>query len=158
MRADDFGKLTLRLAVGGLMLFHGIAKIQNGVGFIENMLVEEGLPSWIAYGVYVAEVIAPILIILGVATRFAAATIMIDMIGAIVLAYADRLLTVNAVGGWAVELEMFYLLSALSIVIMGAGAFSLAGSKIRKPMIIRTPQRVKERHYPTPPPSPTPTY
>ena len=29
---DDFGKLLLRLAVGGLMLFHGLHKLFDGVG------------------------------------------------------------------------------------------------------------------------------
>ncbi|CAA6806270.1 MAG: Unknown protein, partial [uncultured Sulfurovum sp.] len=33
---DDLGKLILRLMIGGLMLFHGISKLQNGVGFIEE--------------------------------------------------------------------------------------------------------------------------
>ncbi|CAA6813055.1 MAG: Unknown protein, partial [uncultured Sulfurovum sp.] len=27
---DDLGKLILRLMIGGLMLFHGVAKLQNG--------------------------------------------------------------------------------------------------------------------------------
>ncbi|STV76033.1 DoxX family protein [Klebsiella michiganensis] len=36
---DDFGKLLLRLAVGGLMLFHGLHKLFDGVGGISNMLV-----------------------------------------------------------------------------------------------------------------------
>jgi putative oxidoreductase len=29
---DDLGKLLLRLAVGGLMLFHGLHKLFGGVG------------------------------------------------------------------------------------------------------------------------------
>ena len=41
---DDAGKLLLRLAVGGLMLFHGLHKLFGGVGFISGMLVEKGLP------------------------------------------------------------------------------------------------------------------
>jgi putative oxidoreductase len=41
---DDFGKLLLRLAVGGLMLFHGLHKLFDGVG-VSNMLVAKGLPG-----------------------------------------------------------------------------------------------------------------
>lgn len=39
---DDAGKLLLRLAVGGLMLFHGLHKLLDGVGGISGMLVAKG--------------------------------------------------------------------------------------------------------------------
>lgn len=54
----DAGKLALRLTFGGLMLFHGVAKIQHGVGWIAGALQEQGLPAFIAYGVYVGEILA----------------------------------------------------------------------------------------------------
>lgn len=47
---DDFGKLLLRLAVGGLMLFHGLHKLFDGVAGISGMLVAKGLPGFIAAG------------------------------------------------------------------------------------------------------------
>ena len=31
--ADDYGKLLSRLAVGGLMLFHGVHKVSHGVAW-----------------------------------------------------------------------------------------------------------------------------
>ncbi|WP_213976007.1 DoxX family protein, partial [Serratia marcescens] len=61
----DAGKLALRLTFGGLMLFHGVAKIQHGIGWIADALQQQGLPAFIAYGVYVGEILAPILIVLG---------------------------------------------------------------------------------------------
>ncbi len=59
---DDAGKLLLRLAVGGLMLFHGIHKLIDGVDGISGMLAAQGLPGFIAYGVLVGEVVAPLLV------------------------------------------------------------------------------------------------
>lgn len=56
---EDAGKLLLRLAVGGLMLFHGLHKLIDGVDGISGMLVAKGLPGFIAYGVLVGEVVAP---------------------------------------------------------------------------------------------------
>ena len=55
----DLGLLILRIAVGGLMLQHGIAKL-NGVSNIKGMLFATGLPAFSAYGVYITEIVAPI--------------------------------------------------------------------------------------------------
>ena len=38
LRNTDFGLLLLRLTIGGLMLFHGVSKLINGVGPISGML------------------------------------------------------------------------------------------------------------------------
>ncbi len=47
---DDLGKLIVRLCVGGLMLFHGVNKITNGVSGIEGFMESHGLPTLFAYG------------------------------------------------------------------------------------------------------------
>ena len=48
---DDAGKLVLRLTLGVLMLFHGIAKLGNGgsLNWIAGQLSDVGLPGFIAY-------------------------------------------------------------------------------------------------------------
>ena len=79
---DDFGKLLLRLGVGGLLLLHGIYKVQNGIGFVTESVMRAGLPSFFAYGVYVGEVVAPILVLAGLLTRPAGLIIAIDLLGA----------------------------------------------------------------------------
>jgi putative oxidoreductase len=53
------------------MLLHGIAKIGQTT-FIEGMLADQGLPTIMAYGVYLTEIVAPILILIGLRTRLAA--------------------------------------------------------------------------------------
>ena len=60
----DLGLLILRITVAGLMLFHGVAKLSHLDG-IKRMLSEVGLPEFIAYGVFITELIAPILMIIG---------------------------------------------------------------------------------------------
>ena len=120
---DDLGKLILRLMIGGLMLFHGIAKVQHGVGFIEETLVSVGLPAIAAYGLYVAEVLAPILIILGIQVRLSALTIIFAMISAVYLVHAKDVLTLTKHGAWGIEVQAFFLMGALSILFMGAGKY-----------------------------------
>jgi len=61
---DDLGKLLSRIGVGGLMLFHGIHKLIHGHDFIRSQLSAAGLPEFLALGVPVGEVLAPISIIM----------------------------------------------------------------------------------------------
>ena len=43
---EDFGKFLLRLAVGGLMLFHGLHKLFAGIDGISGMLIAKGFPGF----------------------------------------------------------------------------------------------------------------
>jgi putative oxidoreductase len=122
--SSDFGKLLLRLMVGGLMLFHGIAKINGGIDFIITKVTQEGFPEFLAYGVYIGEVVAPLLIILGLKTRFASFIVVLTMAFAIYLVHANDLLEITKTGAWAIELQMMYLLSALALMFLGAGKLS----------------------------------
>jgi|SRR5687767_15897878 putative oxidoreductase len=127
---DDLGKLILRLTVAGLMLFHGVAKVKGGVGFVEGLLAQNGLPGVLAYGVYVLEIVAPILLILGLMTRLAALAIIFDMLAAIFLVLRPRMFSINQMGGgWAIELEMFFLLASLAIFFLGSGRYALGHSR-----------------------------
>lgn len=129
-RNDDLGLLLLRVGVGGLMVFHGIHKVLHGHDFVRTKLAEVGLPEFIALGVPVGEVLAPILLILGLMTRLSALTIAFTMIMSIFLAFSDRLWTLNQFGGWAPELNVLFLLASLAIFFMGSGRYAV-DSKLR---------------------------
>lgn len=128
---QDTAKLILRLVLGLLILFHGVAKIIGGPGFIQQLVSGAGLPSAFAYGVYVGEVIAPLLLIFGVWTRLAAAVVAINMVVAVLLVHTKELFTVNQVGGWALELQAMFFFTAIAIVLLGAGRYSVSGSNGR---------------------------
>ena len=123
--ADDAGKLVLRLTVGVLMLLHGISKMTSGVSGIETMLEGVGLPSYFAFGAYVGEVIAPILVIIGFYSRVGALLIVVNMLFAVGLAHRGDLFLLDRSGGWALELQAFFLLTALAIALMGPGRYSI---------------------------------
>lgn len=122
----DLGILVLRLSVGGMMLMHGIAKLIHGSAGIEKMLEASGLPSFIAYGVYVGEVIAPLLIILGLGTRAAAAVFAFNMVVAVAMAHAGDILSLSATGGWMIELQALYFFGALALVFTGGGKYAIS--------------------------------
>ena len=123
---DDLGKLLLRFAVGGLMLFHGIHKLIDGVGGIGGMLAAKGLPEFIAYGVLVGEVVAPILLIIGVLTRPAALTLAFTMVVAWLMVGLGKTWALDKTGAWAIESLVYFFIAALAIAFLGAGRYSLA--------------------------------
>ncbi len=120
---DALGKLLLRLTLGIFMLFHGIAKILNpgSLEFIKGQLAALSLSPYMAYGVFLGEVIAPLLIIFGIFTRFGGLLIAGNMVFAIVLVHSNELLSLGDSGGWALELQGFFLLCGLAIFLMGSG-------------------------------------
>ena len=122
---ENIGKLILRFMVGGLMLFHGIDKALHGIGFIKGLVSGQGLPEVLAYGVYVGEILAPLFLLLGWKSRLWAAVIAVNMAVAIYLTQSKALLSLGAHGAWAVEVPMFYLLSALAIVFLGSGKYAI---------------------------------
>ena len=120
---EDFGKFILRLTLGILMLFHGVEKIINpeSLGFIKLQLANVGWPEVLAYGVYIGEVVAPLMIILGILARLGGVVVVVNMIFAVVLIHANELISLGEHGGWALELQGFYLLCGLVIVFLGSG-------------------------------------
>lgn len=119
---EDYGKLLLRLTLGVLMLFHGVAKATTGIDGIVGMVSGTGLPGLLAYGVYVGEIVAPLMVIAGWYSRVGAAVIVVNMIIAVALAHASQLFDlVERTGGYALELQAFYLLTAATVVMVGPG-------------------------------------
>ena len=130
--SDAWGKLLLRLMIGGLMLPHGIHKLINGVGGISNLFASKGIPGFLAYGAYLGEVIAPILVILGFYTRISALVIAGTIVVAVLVAHPDAIFAINGrTGAWGIELQAFYIFGGVAIALLGAGSYSLDAKKGR---------------------------
>lgn len=125
---DDAGKLVLRAALALTLLFHGVAKLTGGIGFIGGMLAKAGLPEAFGYLVYVGEVVAPLMILAGILTRPAALVVAINMLVAVLLVHTGEFMTLNATGGWALELQGMFFFAALAVALLGAGRYSIAGA------------------------------
>ncbi|WP_026186305.1 DoxX family protein [Thioalkalivibrio thiocyanodenitrificans] len=122
---EDLGKLVLRVTLGVLILMHGIHKLIHGVSGIEAMLAGAGLPAFLAYAVYVGEVVAPILLIMGWYARIGAVLVAVNMVVAIALVHPAELLDLTRHGGWALELQGMFLFSAVALAFMGPGRISI---------------------------------
>jgi putative oxidoreductase len=126
---SDLGKLLLRVSLGIMMLFHGVNKLQQGYGFVEQMLVKAGFPGYLSHGILVGELLAPLLMVLGLYTRQAALLQAFVMVMAIYLVHTKELFSVNAHGGYALELQALYLFGSLAVFFLGAGRFNVSRSK-----------------------------
>ena len=128
---DDIGKLVLRLAIGALLFLHGVAKLRNGIGWMAGPLSSAGLPAFVGYAVFIGEIIAPVLLMVGTYTRLAGLAIAFNMFSAVMLVQRGKITALNQGGGWGIELEMLFLLGGVAIFFLGAGRFSLSRGQAR---------------------------
>ena len=116
----DLGLLLLRISVGGLMLFHGVAKLLHGIEFLVQSMGTFG------YAVYIGEVLAPLAILIGWRTRIAAVILAINCIVAVGVAHSKDIFSISEHGGYANELLMLYLLGAVALFFTGAGKYAMS--------------------------------
>lgn len=121
----DAALLAARLGVGGMMLLHGIGKLSGGIVWLEQLLEVNGMPALLAYGVYIGEIIAPLMLIIGFAVRPAAFLLFVNMLFALALTHADELWALSPQGGWLIELQALYMLFAVVLMVAGGGRFSV---------------------------------
>lgn len=124
MKNNDLGLLIIRISLGLLMLLHGIAKLTHGVDFLSGMFKEMGLPAFLAYTVYIGEVIAPVLLIVGFRTRLAALVFAFTMVVAVGMAHAADIFKLSETGGWMLELQGLYFLGGMALFFTGAGKYA----------------------------------
>lgn len=110
----------LRVTVGIFMLTHGMGKFTTLVGegpisFADPIGIGE--PASLVLAVF-AEVLCSILLIFGIATRFAAIPLLITMLVAVFIVHAN-----DEFG--RKELPLLYAFIYLSIALAGAGKFSV---------------------------------
>ena len=122
---ESSGKLILRVTLGTLILLHGIGKLQNGVGPIEGMLENAGLPAFLKYGAYIGEVLAPLAVIAGFYARVGAWLIAVNMLFAFGLVHGAELLAIDPTsGGLQLEAQYLYFFTAVAVALLGPGRYA----------------------------------
>jgi putative oxidoreductase len=119
----DAALLILRVALGIVLLYHGIPKLMNfsaAVGGFQTMGMPA--PSLTAAFALVAEVVGGLLILAGVAVDLAAVLVIIDMLGAIALVHWPNGFDFTK-GGW--EHPFTVLVMALVLALAGPGRMAI---------------------------------
>jgi len=126
MKNFDLGILFARLGLGVCLFMHGFAKILHGIGGVKSILTKAGLPEVMAYGSYAGEVVAPIMIILGIFSRIGA-LLVIGTSLTIMYAYygLGNLFELTNVGGFKAEILYLYIALSLCIIFNGSGKYAI---------------------------------
>lgn len=120
----DLAPLVLRVATGLIFTMHGWQKFQGGVPYVAGFLTQLGFPApeLMAVLLIAAELGGGILLILGLFTHWVAKILAIVALVALVTVHASKGFFISA-GGY--EFIMLILAASVSLMITGAGKFSL---------------------------------
>ena len=119
-RGLDFVLLILRIGIAGLMLSHGIPKLEMLLAGGEVKFMDPiglGDTATLVLAVF-AEVFCSVLILLGIAVRLAVVPLMVTMLIAIFVAHGNDGLKEK-------ELAIHYLLTYIVLLFSGGGRLSL---------------------------------
>ena len=120
---SDIGLLIIRIALGGIIFFHGFHKLMHGTDDQFQILASNGIPGFFIYFVYVSEVLAPVLIVLGILTRLSNLTIIVTMI---VIFYALPFpIGLDVHGAMNIESQLYFLLLSVALFFTGPGRYVL---------------------------------
>lgn len=125
LHSYSIGLLFLRIFLGTCVLMHGIFKLNNGISGIKSLLIANNLPEVMAYGVYVGEVLAPLMIIFGVFTRLAAFILFGTYCVIFYVANFSAPFALTSHGGFVAEIVYLYFGGAICLIFCGGGRFSL---------------------------------
>ncbi|MXV37096.1 DoxX family membrane protein [Flavobacteriaceae bacterium Ap0902] len=123
------GLLLLRVTIGGLMLFHGIRKIEKPektINHIKDVLEKKNLPPALANGAYVGEILSPMMVMIGYRTRLFAPIIAFDMLMTFYTVNYKKINQRKDNGAWSVEVPVFFLIGSTILVFTGGGAYALS--------------------------------
>ena len=124
----ELATFALRVALGTMFLAHSLIlklfvfTLPGTAQFFQAL----GLPGWLAYAVFATEVVAGLLLILGVQTRWVALATVPILLGATWAHSGNGWMFAYENGGW--EYPAYLVLLAGVQSLLGDGAFALSRS------------------------------
>ncbi|MBT5330459.1 MAG: DoxX family protein [Porticoccaceae bacterium] len=121
----DTGILIIRVTFAVLILFHGWHKIVHGIDMPMARMESWGFPGFLMYFAYISEVVAPLLILLGLFSRLSALSIFVTMTVVIYIEFRTGL-SLDQFGAPNIEGQLFYWLISVGLFFTGAGGHRIA--------------------------------
>lgn len=124
-RISSLAPLVLRLAIGGLMTYHGIDKLRGGIDGVEAMftMMDVPAPALTAPLVTALEIIGGFALLAGIGTRLAAASLAGVLTGALLFVKTDLgIISSGPMPG--AELDIALLAGLVALLLLGPGNVS----------------------------------
>jgi putative oxidoreductase len=123
----DYGATLLRVSLGVMWMAHALLKwlvfsLPGTAQFFESV----GFPGWMAYPVFVFELLGGLMLVLGVYARQVALALVPIMLAAAWVHLPNGWVHTSKGGGW--EYPVFLVLASLALWLIGDGALSLRRS------------------------------
>lgn len=125
-RGRSVAPLVLRVVIGGLFVWHGIDKFDGGISMVEEMFTMWGVPApgLTAPLTAVVEIVAGLMLVIGVGTRIAAIALSGVSIGALIYVKQDLgIISSEPMPG--AELDLALLAGLIAVIVLGPGRFSV---------------------------------
>jgi len=124
-----YAATLLRLTLGIALLAHAYLKVfvftlPGAAGFFAS----QGFPAWSVYPVVAVEVLTGIAMVLGFQARIAAVISLPVLLGALSVHAGNGWVFTSPNGGW--EYPAFMVITAISVALLGNGAFALGNTKV----------------------------
>lgn len=116
------GIFVLRLALGGIVLAYSVTRFASGMGAFTAVVVSAGLPRWMSPVAAGIELLAALMLIIGLKARAAAAAILVYTLVGLRLHFQQ--------GFFAYDAYLAHAAMALVLIFFGAGPWSV-DSKVR---------------------------
>lgn len=125
--APHLAGLVLRLALGPVMMAHGLMKLRNGVDGFAGLVEKLGAPFPLltAYAVVAIEVVGGASLLIGLLARVWSSLTALLMLFTTLLVKLDAGLIAGQGQGTGAELDILILAGALAITLMGPGTVSV---------------------------------
>lgn len=130
-RLTDYGVTLLRVSLGVMYLAHSIGLklltfgLAGTVGYFESI----GLPGWLAYVTFAAEVVGGAMLVLGIYARWVAVMLIPALLGAIIWAHGGNGWVFTAPnGGW--EYPLYLIILSVAQFLFGDGRYALRPSPV----------------------------
>lgn len=124
-RISSLAPLVLRLAIGGLMTYHGFDKLRGGIDGVEAMftMMDVPAPALTAPLVTALEIIGGFALLAGIGTRLAAASLAGVLTGALLFVKTDLgIISSGPMPG--AELDIALLAGLVALLLLGPGNVS----------------------------------
>lgn len=128
-----YGITLLRVSLGIMFLAHSVVlkfftfSLAGSAGYFASL----GLPGWLVYPTFAAEVIGGLMLVLGVQARWVALALLPVLLGSIIWEHGSRGWVFTAPGGgW--EYPLYLIVLSIAQFLLGDGIYALRPSRFMR--------------------------